>query len=129
MANFDVVVCGLGATGSAALFHLARRGVRALGLERFTPGHDRGSSHGATRIFVMRWPRDVNRDLIERAAVPPGTTNDATWAGPLATLQPLVDGFLTYARGAALLGRIPGLRVVPANVRVRARVRSVSSAR
>jgi len=51
MADFDVVVCGLGATGSAALFHLARRGVRVLGLERFTPGHDRGSSHGATRIF------------------------------------------------------------------------------
>src|SRR5256885_16677450 len=51
MAHFDVVVCGLGATGSAALHHLARRGVRVLGLERFAPGHDRGSSHGATRIF------------------------------------------------------------------------------
>ena len=53
MADFDVVVCGLGATGSAALFHLARRGVRVLGLERFAPGHDRGSSHGSTRIFRL----------------------------------------------------------------------------
>jgi len=53
MAHFDVVVCGLGATGSAALFHLARRGARVLGLERFAPGHDRGSSHGATRVIRL----------------------------------------------------------------------------
>ena len=37
--------------GSAALFHLAGRGVRVLGIERFAPGHDRGSSHGHTRII------------------------------------------------------------------------------
>src|SRR5436190_4620072 len=55
MASFDVVVCGLGATGSAALYELARRGVRVLGLERFTPGHDRGSSHGATRIIRLSY--------------------------------------------------------------------------
>jgi sarcosine oxidase len=53
MANFDVVVCGLGATGSAALYQLARRGVRVLGLERFAPGHERGSSHGETRIIRL----------------------------------------------------------------------------
>src|SRR5512144_239730 len=53
MDHFDVVVCGLGAMGSAALHHLARRGKRVLGLERFTPGHDRGSSHGATRIIRL----------------------------------------------------------------------------
>src|SRR2546430_16655375 len=55
MADVDVVVCGLGATGSAALYQLARRGVRVLGLERFTPGHDRGSSHGATRIIRLSY--------------------------------------------------------------------------
>jgi sarcosine oxidase len=53
MSRFDVVVCGLGATGSAALRELSRRGLRALGIERFTPGHDRGSSHGATRIIRL----------------------------------------------------------------------------
>src|SRR5258708_37122320 len=53
MTHFDVVVCGLGATGSAALYQLARRGVRVLGLERFAPGHDRGSSHGETRIIRL----------------------------------------------------------------------------
>jgi sarcosine oxidase len=53
MNHFDVVVCGLGATGSAALYGLARRGVRVLGLERFAPGHDLGSSHGETRIIRL----------------------------------------------------------------------------
>jgi sarcosine oxidase len=53
MADFDVVVCGLGAMGSAALHRLARRGKRVLGIERYAPGHDRGSSHGATRIIRL----------------------------------------------------------------------------
>src|SRR3977135_3566069 len=53
MADFDIVVCGLGVTGSAALYGLSRRGVRVLGLERFVPGHERGSSHGETRIIRL----------------------------------------------------------------------------
>src|SRR5687767_7023242 len=55
MAAFDVVVCGLGVTGSAALYELARRGKRVLGLDRFPPGHDRGSSHGETRIIRLAY--------------------------------------------------------------------------
>ena len=53
MAHFDVVVCGLGAMGTAAAHHLARRGKRVLGIERYFPGHDRGSSHGRTRIIRL----------------------------------------------------------------------------
>ena len=53
MPQFDVVVVGLGAMGSAALWQLARRGVRVAGIERFAPGHDRGSSHGDTRIIRL----------------------------------------------------------------------------
>jgi sarcosine oxidase len=53
MAEFDVVVVGLGIMGSAALHSLARRGRRVIGIERFTPGHDRGSSHGLTRIIRL----------------------------------------------------------------------------
>ncbi len=47
----DCLVLGTGGVGSAALYHLARRGARALGIDRFPPGHDRGSSHGETRII------------------------------------------------------------------------------
>ena len=46
----DVIVAGCGAVGSAALYQLARRGVKVLGLDRFHPPHTFGSSHGDTRI-------------------------------------------------------------------------------
>jgi sarcosine oxidase len=48
--TWDVIVAGVGAMGSAALYQLARRGAKALGIDRFHPPHDRGSSHGDTRI-------------------------------------------------------------------------------
>ncbi len=51
MAEFDVLIIGLGAMGSAAASHLAGRGARVLGLERYTPAHDQGSSHGRSRII------------------------------------------------------------------------------
>jgi len=53
MPEPQIVVIGLGATGSAVLCRLARRGVRAIGVEQFQLGHDRGSSHGPTRIFRL----------------------------------------------------------------------------
>src|SRR5579872_5411912 len=49
--NYDVIVIGLGGMGSATACELARRGRRVLGLEQFALGHDRGSSHGHTRII------------------------------------------------------------------------------
>ena len=42
---------GVGGVGSAALAHLARRGVNVLGLDQFPSAHDRGSSHGETRMI------------------------------------------------------------------------------
>ncbi|MBA1157733.1 N-methyl-L-tryptophan oxidase [Microvirga mediterraneensis] len=55
MAIFDVAVIGLGAMGSAALFDLARRGQRVIGIEQFEPGHDKGSSHGESRIIRLSY--------------------------------------------------------------------------
>src|SRR6185369_8286334 len=49
--RYDCIVLGVGGFGSGALYHLARRGVRALGIEQFGIAHDRGSSHGDTRII------------------------------------------------------------------------------
>lgn len=48
---FDAIVLGTGGFGSSAVYHLARRGLRVLGIDRFGPAHDRGSSHGETRII------------------------------------------------------------------------------
>src|SRR3954471_23439718 len=50
-SRYDVIVLGLGGMGTATVFELARRGHRVLGLEQFTVGHDRGSSHGQTRVI------------------------------------------------------------------------------
>lgn len=49
--KWDVIVVGQGAMGCAASYHLAKRGCRVLGLEQFHVGHDRGSSHGESRII------------------------------------------------------------------------------
>ena len=49
--TFDCIVLGLGGVGSATLAALARRGVRVLGIDRFSPPHERGSSHGDTRTI------------------------------------------------------------------------------
>ena len=50
-AAYDVIVAGLGGMGSAAAYHLAGRGKKVLGLERHAPAHDKGSSHGESRII------------------------------------------------------------------------------
>jgi sarcosine oxidase len=55
MTQFDVVVVGLGVMGASALRELARRGFRVVGIDRFVPGHDRGSSHGETRIIRLAY--------------------------------------------------------------------------
>jgi sarcosine oxidase len=49
LTRCDVLVAGLGVMGSAVAHHAARRGLRVIGLDRFHPPHDRGSSHGETR--------------------------------------------------------------------------------
>ncbi len=49
--HFDTIVIGVGGMGSAACYHLARRGVRVLGIEQFDLPHDRGSSHGFSRMI------------------------------------------------------------------------------
>jgi len=49
--RYDAIVVGVGGMGSAALYHLARRGKRVLGIERFDIPHEHGSSHGLTRII------------------------------------------------------------------------------
>src|SRR5829696_7257907 len=53
--RYDAIVVGVGGMGSAALYHLARRGRRVLGLERFDVPNELGSSHGITRIIRLAY--------------------------------------------------------------------------
>ncbi|MDB5389832.1 MAG: soxA [Planctomycetaceae bacterium] len=66
--QFDAIVIGVGGFGSSALYHLAERGQRVLGLEQFGVAHDRGSSHGETRIIRQAYFEHVNYvPLLQRA--------------------------------------------------------------
>ena len=49
-SHYDLIIIGLGAMGSAALYQAARRGVSVLGIDRYDPPHTMGSSHAETRI-------------------------------------------------------------------------------
>jgi sarcosine oxidase len=53
--RFDVIVLGVGGMGSASAYHLARRGKRVLGLERYDVPNSMGSSHGVTRIIRLAY--------------------------------------------------------------------------
>jgi len=53
--TYDAIVIGVGGMGSAAVYHLALRGARVLGIERFEIPHDRGSSHGLSRIIRLAY--------------------------------------------------------------------------
>lgn len=96
----DVIVVGLGAMGSAAAYHLARRGARVLGLDRFAPPHQRGSSHGQTRIIRRAYFEDpVYVPLVDRAY--------ALWDA----LADEVGEALLLRTGGLMIGRPDGVLV------------------
>ncbi len=67
-AGYDAIVLGVGGMGSAACFHLARRGLRVLGLERYDVPHAMGSSHGVNRIIRLAYYEDPSYvPLLRRA--------------------------------------------------------------
>lgn len=49
-SHYDLIIIGLGAMGSAALYQAAKAGARVLGIDRYAPPHEFGSSHAETRI-------------------------------------------------------------------------------
>jgi sarcosine oxidase len=58
VTDYDAIVVGCGSMGSAALFHLASRGKRVLGLEQFDVPNQLGSSAGTTRIIRLAYAED-----------------------------------------------------------------------
>lgn len=92
--SYDAIVVGLGAVGSAAVYHLARRGKRVLGLDRFAPPHAHGSSHGGSRIIRKAYFEGVRYLPLLEQAYP-------LWRD------------LEAASGRALLHVIGGLNVGP----------------
>lgn len=69
MQHYDVIVVGAGVMGSASAYHLAKRGRRVLLLEQFAINHDRGSSHGHSRIIRLAYSTP-NYVQLAKAAYP-----------------------------------------------------------
>jgi len=73
-------------------------------------------SHGASQM--QQWLDTGQVTLTLKAAVAPGITTDAVWAKPLVATEQWTGGFLAIAHSQSLLGRIPGLLLVPFNCKV-----------
>ncbi|HEY5518862.1 MAG TPA: FAD-dependent oxidoreductase, partial [Cellulomonas sp.] len=122
-----MIVVGGGATGSATAWALARRGVPTTLLEQFGPGHARGASHGAGRIFRLgyadvghvrlaqlahRWWDVLQAESGEQLL----TLNGCVDHGPVRALRDLVETLLAcgvpfeYLTGPEAQGRWPGMR-------------------
>lgn len=97
---YDAILLGLGAMGSAAAYHLARRGQRVLGLDRFTPPHNLGSSHGQTRIIREAYfEHPLYVPLVQKAY--------ENWAA----LERTTGQQLFLPTGGAMIGRAQGVLV------------------
>src|SRR5260370_6119823 len=79
--RYDVIVIGVGGMGSAAAYHLARRGARVLGLERYDIPHDLGSSHGVNRIIRLAYAEHPSYVPLLRRALRPWPQRDKTTRG------------------------------------------------
>ena len=133
MQHFDAIVIGLGGMGSAALFELAKRGKRVLGIEQFDVAHDMGSSHGVTRIIrlayhehpsyvpLMRRAYELWRELEATAneqilhitgSIDAGPPDGSNFRGSLLSCEEhdLSHDVLTSAE---LTDRFPGYRLPP----------------
>jgi sarcosine oxidase len=64
-----VAVVGLGAAGAATLWQLARAGCDVAGIDQFVPPHDRGSSHGQTRLLRVAYAEGARYVPFVRRAI------------------------------------------------------------
>ncbi|HEX5193036.1 MAG TPA: N-methyl-L-tryptophan oxidase [Solirubrobacteraceae bacterium] len=109
LSRADAIVVGLGAMGSAVTFQLARRGLRVVGIDRFRPPHDRGSTHGETRISRIAIGEGAEHvPLVRRSHELWRQIEEATGAALLHQVGGLVigdrdDPFLARTRAAASL--------------------------
>ncbi len=108
MASWDVIVVGIGGLGGVVAHDLAAAGCKTLGLDRFPPGHDRGSSHGDTRVIRQAYFEHPDY-------VPLLLESYSRWA----ELEAFADEWLFHRTGVLEVGPEDGI-VVPGVLRAAA---------
>ena len=91
MSNFDVAVIGLGAMGSATLYAAARRGLRVFGVDRYEPGHRRGSSFGESRLIRLAYFEDPSYVPLVREAYQRWRDLEAATGEKVLTITGLIE--------------------------------------
>ncbi|MGZ5089933.1 MAG: N-methyl-L-tryptophan oxidase [Burkholderiales bacterium] len=136
--TYDVIVVGVGGMGSATVYHLARRGLKVLGLEQFDIPNEFGSSHGVSRIIRLAYAEHPNyvpllrrayelwrelekrvgeRLLIITGGIDAGEENSATVQGSLSSCE-IHDLPHECLESAAVTRRFPGYRLASGMVGV-----------
>src|SRR5262252_7990821 len=110
MENVDVAVIGAGLVGLSAAWRLALAGRRVTVFERFPLGHDRGSSHGPTRIFRFAYDDPEYVRLAQRALPLWRELEDATGERLLEITGGFDVGDPTYLDGCEAALRLSGAR-------------------
>lgn len=98
----EVVVVGAGVMGSATAWALARAGRDVVLLERFRVGHDRGSSHGAARIFRISYPDPLYVSMMQDA-LPLWRRLEEESGGTILTVTGNLDGGVGLERNEAAM--------------------------
>ena len=123
MQSYDIIVAGLGAMGSATVAHLAARGARVLGLDKFHPPHQLGSSHGLSRIIREAYFEDpLYVPLVQRAyelwtRLEQQSSRKLLWPTGGLMLGPPASALVTGARRSAEIHKLPHQILSAAEVR------------
>lgn len=92
---------------------------KGIGLARYAKALAQAKGNVETAIkYAAQWDTSTP-EVVEalKASVAAGTTTDANWAGPLVYSENLTSEFVEYLRPQTIIGKMPGLRRVPFNVR------------
>jgi len=100
-----MIVVGCGGMGSAIAYHLSKRGMKTLVIERFSLNHEYGSSHGRTRIIRTAYFEDPKYVRLAKSAF-------QLWG----ELEKLSGKHLMEVTGGLMIGK-PETEVVSGSIR------------
>ncbi|WP_321941648.1 phage major capsid protein [Paraburkholderia tropica] len=108
------------AVGAGRVISVQRNLPKGTAFVRYAIALARAKGNLLQAVEIARGWSDSTPEVeaVLREAVAAGTTTDPTWAAPLVDYQNLTGEFIELLRPATIIGRIPGFRRVPFNVKM-----------